>query len=753
MSDSGYSNLSPELSRRISQLRAERLAQNARVEDTSGELGDVRKATRLRGEVVERRKDNTVRVRTERGEVTVKVSGREAQIPREGDQVDIELQPGRPPRQARIDAVPPEAVQQETSSQADAPTNAPTQNAEPVNTEITADIPKTIQTIKDSAAPLPQTPPATARASALLPDTLIRLTPVTEDQIIPVLPGTQTVQSAPDNIIDNYATIKAKNITALATLNAQQIINETVATLYSPPATDLGAPLTITQINDTTINSSVFTNAPDNINQTGNSKATIQSSTQTELLSAAHSFIKPQITSNIQITQSTYNTAQSPTHNLGQAALPRQNQLVQLPALTSLAASQIQTHLQHITQHTAQLITTTPQNISTGITPQPQTQHTSPATSAKFIDARIVNIDSQSTHLFDPQQLHQNTETQLAPVRGVQSTAHNTQSPLQNLEFLSRQTNPLTGHGNEHGTVQNTASSLQAEIIGFTAKGSLPVVNFLSAGGLFSQPYSLQFIANNLGQGSQIELQPHTTQLAQAAQSISSAAVQPLFASLTQLQWPALDELNQIMQQTGSQNLMQSVSQSLPSPAAPNKLPAAALLFISAMRGGDISGWMNDKTIETLRRLGKSDMLGRISRDMGSLSKSTSDPITQDWRGMPLPMAWENEISHVMLYYKKDDQADDENSENDRKKGTRFLFDLHLSKMGPVQLDGYHRKERLDLIVRTHERLSNEMQIAMRGLYVQALENVGTAGELSFQNKAEQWVHIQADKENTFYHA
>ncbi|MEC7030024.1 MAG: hypothetical protein VXW91_10105, partial [Pseudomonadota bacterium] len=181
----------------------------------------------------------------------------------------------------------------------------------------------------------------------------------------------------------------------------------------------------------------------------------------------------------------------------------------------------------------------------------------------------------------------------------------------------------------------------------------------------------------------------------------------------------------------------------------PTRLPAAALLFVAAVRGGDISGWLGDKNIDLLKRLGKGDALNRLTRDLGGIQRTSSESVqSQDWRGMALPMAYDGDLTKLMLYYRHDKT---ETEDGEKKRGTRFIFDLNLTKMGAVQIDGLHRpinenENRLDLIVRTTKPVSDQMRKAMRAVYIEALQQAQAIGDISFQNEKEKFVKVEMPK-------
>ena len=88
-------------------------------------------------------------------------------------------------------------------------------------------------------------------------------------------------------------------------------------------------------------------------------------------------------------------------------------------------------------------------------------------------------------------------------------------------------------------------------------------------------------------------------------------------------------------------------------------------------------------------------------------------------------------------------QVPDDNSDDDQgDKQTRFVFDLDLTRMGPVQLDGLIQGQRLDMIVRTEMPFSEPMRQAMRQAYSDALKDTELQGDLDFQGDTKHWVNV-----------
>ncbi len=257
--------------------------------------------------------------------------------------------------------------------------------------------------------------------------------------------------------------------------------------------------------------------------------------------------------------------------------------------------------------------------------------------------------------------------------------------------------------------------------------------------------YVLSFPATNLPPGTQITLQPQSTVAPAPAPATSSYnAPVTLPALMSGLTWPALDDLLAVdmtafarVSETAS-----ALSQILPNPARPGTLPAAALFFLSAIRAGDMNGWLGEKSIDLFRRAGKTEALQRLGREFTALRALMNEAApAQEWRMMPLPLYSDQQVQKMFLYYRHNDR-DAESADGERSRETRFILDLTLNRMGAVQLDGLVRGRKLDLALRTLQPFSEAMRQDLRQRYVHVLDVAGLSGELSFQSRPESWVKI-----------
>lgn len=322
---------------------------------------------------------------------------------------------------------------------------------------------------------------------------------------------------------------------------------------------------------------------------------------------------------------------------------------------------------------------------------------------------------------------------------GVQITAP-TQAATQNFTALLHQVQSPA-----FPIINGSPQGVPAIVAGTTPQ-NLPVVILRPPALPLAQSFILQTPAPNIQTGAQILIRPQAVQVLTqpslpqtvAGQAPLQAQPLPLAQLLQPGPWPIMDELYQGLLRVSPQ-AAQALSQSVPNPGGTvSQLTPAALMFVAAVRSGDFASWLGGKTIDALQRIGKGNLPGRLGAEMASLNRG--DAPVGEWRAVPLPMFWQGEIQKITLYTRQDRDAYG-SDENDGQQ-TRFVFDLDLSRMGPVQLDGLIKGQRIDLIVRTELPFSEPMRQAMRQAYTDALYSTELAGELSFQGDTKHWVNV-----------
>ncbi len=322
---------------------------------------------------------------------------------------------------------------------------------------------------------------------------------------------------------------------------------------------------------------------------------------------------------------------------------------------------------------------------------------------------------------------------------------------------------PTAGPANVIAPPPATTPISPSQVIGFTGNG-LPVLSVPLPDTGLTQIYTMQFKADNIQAGTPIfialdpaSIKPTQILLIQAAdgtisldQNLSPATLNDWINSGT---WDSMDDVLKNLTHIAPAHA-QSFAQMIPNPAQPHSMPALSLFFLSLLRTGDTDGWIANEAVALLRQMGKADLLRSVTSDMAVAGKLEHMLLPQDWRMTMLPLLWDNQIHKAPLYYKHlPDEQDKDGADAKKRHKLRFLFDLNMSRMGGVQVDGFMQSERLDLILRTKSPLSRAMQSEMKRIYAGAMDKSRLTGDLSFQFKPEQWVDLSQSPEKTGLHA
>jgi hypothetical protein len=619
-------------------------------------LQDVARARRLEGEVVKQNTDGSVRIKTSEGDIDVNVRGRQ---PQPGQKVEIDIPPGRPPRQAivRPAAPAPVPVDIQITPRPSVPVSTPqvqTPAAQPLPPRVAPNTPPVIQTPIATTPnapvekPIPVLPPALPSAqrgdgnaapqTPLQPGTVVRLLPVAPAPVQQILNGfASSVAIIP-------ATLARVQIAAsVIAQNVQADLTNDVLSVVRPAAGQFPASVPVTAATSTPATLSHFFPA--------------LSSPVTGAPTSLFQFI-------------------SQVLNIPPAATP-------ISTATVFPAGGV------FTAPAAPLLSPITFNPSV------------PPTNAFTGVGKTIALDAQVFHIKPPDVAFSPPSAAIPPGQAGQITAN---------------------------------------VLALTPQ-SLPLVSIQLPGANIPQTFVLQFTGSNLSPGTQVSLLPVPGNAVPTTPALLPGTLPALTQSLA---WPVLDDLLQTLSQI-SPSATASLTRTLPSPANPAQMGPAALLFIAAVKSGDIESWLGDRKIGALTRAGKAGALSALNTDAATASRLSAEPVSGDWRAMPLPLHWQGEVHKVMLYTKQDGQnTPDERNGNGH---TRFIFDLDLTRMGDVQIDGLMRGPRLDLVVRTQTYMSAGMQTAIRGAFTRALDDTSLHGDITFQGDPRQWVNVVKKEE------
>ena len=211
-------------------------------------------------------------------------------------------------------------------------------------------------------------------------------------------------------------------------------------------------------------------------------------------------------------------------------------------------------------------------------------------------------------------------------------------------------------------------------------------------------------------------------------------------AILQSSKWPALQETLDILREQNNA-LAQTILQSIPAPASARMVPAT-LFFLAALRSGNIQNWIGADAIDTLTRSNKKEIAARLSKDFQSISQASQSTNEGEWQVISMPTRHDSAITQIqfLVRHPPDEEAKKDAADPFTKKTTRFILNLHLSRMGDVQIDGLIKKKKMDVVLRSENMLPLSMRQDIMRHYADGLAKTGLQGAISFQTRQENWV-------------
>jgi hypothetical protein len=216
------------------------------------------------------------------------------------------------------------------------------------------------------------------------------------------------------------------------------------------------------------------------------------------------------------------------------------------------------------------------------------------------------------------------------------------------------------------------------------------------------------------------------------------AAPEPLLTR----DWPALNEALRALADADPAQRQHIVNTVLP--RADSGLAAGILMFLAALKAGEVGSWLGEGPVRALQRA-KPELVDKLDGDFRQLSRLAGDSGTGDWRVALIPVNVQSEIQQVRLLLRR--QGGEETGKGQAGAGTRFVIDVNLSRLGRLQLDGLVRDKgkRMDLIVRTREPLPQLMREDIHRLFAEANATTGIGGSIAFQAAPTGFVEIPAE--------
>ncbi len=224
-------------------------------------------------------------------------------------------------------------------------------------------------------------------------------------------------------------------------------------------------------------------------------------------------------------------------------------------------------------------------------------------------------------------------------------------------------------------------------------------------------------------------LEPGEAPLPEIPTNSSSPAT---LADLTR-QWHSLRDMMGLLQQHHPLVAQELIQNTLPKPGA--TMARDVLFFLSALKSGNTEEWLGKKPLEALEQTLRGDLMRKIGTEFTTLRQSYVESPNPNWQSTFIPVFYEGEWQQLRMFIKKDKpQSSPEKADS---VGTRFIMEVDFSRLGPMQFDGFVKKQAqstlFDLVIRSAQPLPSENQQAIREIFAEAAELTGFKGGLNFQ--------------------
>jgi len=191
-------------------------------------------------------------------------------------------------------------------------------------------------------------------------------------------------------------------------------------------------------------------------------------------------------------------------------------------------------------------------------------------------------------------------------------------------------------------------------------------------------------------------------------------------------QWPALKEAVALLQSINPGLAQQVINTVMPS--ANTALGNSILMFLAAIRGGDVRGWLGEPASRALEGGGGRDLLNRLTSDMAQMGRAADASTSGDWRALPFPFFDGANLQQIWAFVREHRRAADQEDQ----RALRFVLELNLSKLGGIQLDGLIQDKQFNLMIRSVGTLPENIRQDIAHIYDNSLDATGYSGSVIF---------------------
>ena len=317
----------------------------------------------------------------------------------------------------------------------------------------------------------------------------------------------------------------------------------------------------------------------------------------------------------------------------------------------------------------------------------------------------------------------------------AQVLSQNTSGPFQTGNQLSVRLLSVQQPGQDQinttssGTTTPKSVTVQGTVQGTTGAGQ-PIIR--TPQGLIALDTTTR-----IPDGALIRLEVLSSSKPASAASIAQATTSP--SQALGKKWPALEEALLTMRDSNP-----AVSDHLSNALIPRpdqRMAANIIFFLKALGRGNLKNWADDQTLRAISKF-KPGLLKKLENDFAALSTKSKQPTSTDWKIAYVPMQGDGNLQQIRIA-QRDHQEEEEEGDKD-EGGLRFVIDIDLSQMGPMQFDGLAKEKtkKFDLIIRTNSTLAGHVRKDIHDIFENSMDAVGFDGNIVFQVTS-QFVNVE----------
>jgi hypothetical protein len=159
------------------------------------------------------------------------------------------------------------------------------------------------------------------------------------------------------------------------------------------------------------------------------------------------------------------------------------------------------------------------------------------------------------------------------------------------------------------------------------------------------------------------------------------------------------------------------------------RLAASLIVLVAALRNNAPRLWPGDAIERALSTAGHDDIKLKLGEEFAEISRLADNPATNPWQVFLLPLIDGPTIRPVRLYLKRRGERGRRSSEDD---SARFVLEFELTRLGLLQLDGFVRPQRFDLVLRSHAALALPLRSEVERIFHERVDAAGIAGTIDF---------------------